>query len=522
MAVIFTEGFDKYGPPGKSNPSIPSVHTLFIQGEWTNFADPFGSMAIVAPLSVRGGAVFMQAATLNPAQLRKTLPNNYGRLIAGFRFTNTLAATGGGGIVFRDSGTAQCAVTINPFGQFEVRTGGSSGGVLATSLVSISANTTHYLEVDITFATSGAYQVWLDGVSIITGTGNTKTSAHTYANELVLGDTGGANYQMTYDDFYLFDDSGSTNNAALNTNPRIETRYPNSDAQTVWINDGNVLVPIGIAQTGVSTITTAVNSPGANELALLPINPPVNCNLVSVAVLPAQSSVTAKFTAVLYSDSSGAPNTLIAAGTQVIGCVSGTALSLPFSAPQALTGSTAYWIGYITDTSINLSQYDNTTVKGQKLANTYGSGAPAGPLGGMTVNQPTWLIWGDATGAATNWESVASDPADGAGPAGDASSISSAAPGDEDLYHFPNLSTIATAIYCVGVKVNVKRSDTGDRTIDCRLKSGATDSAGSNPGQVPGTSYEWLDSYFETDPNTSMAWTASGVNFAQAGPKIAS
>lgn len=505
MATVFVEGFDKYGPVNELNPNI---HALFTQGEWTNVADPFNSMAIVAPLSATGGAIWMQAATLNPAQLRKTLAGNYSRLIAGFRFSNTLAAIGGGGIVFRDAGTAQCAVTIDWTGKIMVRTGGSSGTVIATSLASISANSVHYLEVDITFGSSAAYQVWLDGASIITGTGTTITNAHPYANELVVGDTGGANYQMTFDDLYLFDSSGTTNNAAALTSPRIETRFPTSDAQTEWSNVASLL---GTAY----SITNNANAPGANQLFLRKHTSAVAQTINSVSCVPEQSFGLAKFAAVIYSDNAGLPDALLSDGIEVIGTASGVTLTSNLTTPQNLSASTDYWIGFITDTSVNLQQTDTLTF-GQKAANPYVSGAP-GTAPSMTTTQPDWNVWGNCVGAATNWEAVDHNPSPG-----DLSGIASSAPGDEDLYGFPSLTTSASNIYTVAVKGNIKRSDTGARTIDLRLKSGSTDSAGSNPSITPGTSYGWIDSYHDLDPNGDVAWTASAANTATAGPKVAS
>ena len=37
-----------------------------------------------------------------------------------------------------------------------------------------------------------------------------------------------------------------------------------------------------------------------------------------------------------------------------------------------------------------------------------------------------------------------------------------------------------------------------------------------------GATYEWRGSFFPTDPNTGVAWTASGLNAATSGMKIAS
>jgi hypothetical protein len=249
------------------------------------------------------------------------------------------------------------------------------------------------------------------------------------------------------------------------------------------------------------------------------ITAPVNCNLQSVYLLPAATAAAAKNKAVLYSDSAGSPSSLVATGTEVVGTTNGTALNLPFASGQALTSGTSYWIGYITDTSVALSQYDNSTAKGQRAANTYASGAPASAPA-MTTGQPSWEIWGLATGAATNWESVAANPAAGTGPSADTSTITSSTVGNEDLYGFPALTTSPTTVSTVAVKANAKLTGAGARTITLQTKSNTTDSAGSNAGAAPFNTYGWVTSYFDADPNGPTAWTGTAVNAAKSGPKV--
>ncbi len=83
-------------------------------------------------------------------------------------------------------------------------------------------------------------------------------------------------------------------------------------------------------------------------------------------------------------------------------------------------------------------------------------------------------------------------------------------------------SVTPSAIYAVAVKGYIRKSDSGARTVDLRMKSGGTDSAGTNAGQAPATTYGWLDSFFETDPNTSAAWLPANLNAATSGYKVAS
>ena len=93
---------------------------------------------------------------------------------------------------------------------------------------------------------------------------------------------------------------------------------------------------------------------------------------------------------------------------------------------------------------------------------------------------------------------------------------------DEDLFTFGALSATPDAIYTVAVKGNIRREAGGSPTLDFRTKSGGTTSSGGTTGIGPGATYEWRDSFFPTDPNTGVAWTASSLNAATSGMKIAS
>ena len=222
MSVLFIEGFEKYG--GVSN---TGVDVLLAAGDWTSSSS---SGSFVAGLSANGVAFQVAGGATT---VSKTLGANYARLIGGFRFNCALTAIPAG-VTFFDGATAQCSVSINNGGSFSVRNGAISGTALATSATGlVAANSTHYLEWDITFGNvgTGAFQLWLDGVSILTGSGTVDTTAtvNNYANAFALVVSAGSN-NMIWDDIYLFDASGTTNNAVLLTSPRVDTSWPSSDS----------------------------------------------------------------------------------------------------------------------------------------------------------------------------------------------------------------------------------------------------------------------------------------------------
>lgn len=507
MAVIFLEGFDKYGPISELNPTLAD---LMIQGEWTSHGGTPESMNIVAGLSRTGTAFRYGGGTA--AWVSKTLPGNYTTLIGGVRFTWETAGSFFGPIIqFGDVASAQVGIELLVNGTFSLVRGAYFGATtIDTSTASISQGETHYLEWTITFGNSAAYHLYLDGLSILSGTGDTQATSNAYANTIVIGNNSGLNglCDITLDDLYLFDTTGSVNNAVLNTNPRIETRFPQADAQTEFINASSLFG-------NSNSINSGTNAPGSNTLFIRKFTSSVDQDIQSVSCIPAGTDGIAKFKAVVYSDSTGIPDALLSDGVEITGTTAGTTLTSVLNTPTSLTAATDYWIGFITDTSVLLHVTDVLTF-GQKASNTYGSGAPD-PAPAMTTSQIDWSLWGNCTGAATNWQSVSQNPV-----AGDLSAIASANVGDEDLYELPVLTASDATIYSIGVKLNFKRSDSGARTVDIRLLSGATDDPGTNAGITAGTDYSWHNTYFDQDPDGDIDWTLTTANAIQVGQKVAS
>jgi hypothetical protein len=494
MACLFIEGFDKYGP---TNSNSASVIAMLQAGEWTAAS---GTLNVAAPLSATGQAMLINGTS----GFNKTLAANYARLIGGVRFSSTNAAQAVV-IQFRDGATAQCTLCVETTGVANLRTGGNAGTILLSG-GSISANSTHYFEWDITFSATGAYQVWLDGVSLFSGTGNTHTSANNYANVVALGGLS-ATTSMQLDDFYLFDSTGTINNAVLLTSPRVETTFPNSDSA--------VQFAFGAAVLGSPAQRTAVvtNSPAANTLFLRPYIPSRAGTLNSVTIVPAATNAATNYRPVVYADSAGAAGTLMSAGSTVTGTTVNTPLTMPLTTPQSLVAGTQYWLGMMNDITTNLQQSDGGTL-GYRVNTTFASGAP-GSAGAMTSGQPSFLIWGNLTGLTVNNYEVNQQP-----PPGTPSYVFDATVGHEDLYGFNALSVPPTNVYAVAVKAYVSKSDSGTKTCSMRMKSGATDSAGSLAGQAPGTTFGWLTSMFETDPNGAIPWTGANLNAATSGIRV--
>lgn len=498
-ALVFCDGFDKYGPAGNVGVNWT--------GDWSS--SPVGN-SVVAPLSAFGFAMRMTAGTSITSSAFQTITRVAGSLRFNF-------AAGVGRVTFLNAAASASAFTIDfsAANGVQFRTGTSIGTVIGSG-GTLTNGTTHVVAWDVTLGTSGAaFAVYLDGALCFSGTGNTSNSVASVGTTQ-LGTNSGA---VDFDDFPVYDGNHAAyNNAVLTASAVVETQFPSSDTQTQFTNDANAIPVAGIAARGVYRTTTGVLVGIANALFLQKITPVASCTLNSVCIVPATTAAAAKFKAVIYTDSASAPATLLNTGTEVVGTILGVTLTLPLSTPQSLVGGTSYWIGFIVDTIVQYQSYDNTTLLAIRKANTYTSGPPSPAGGSFSSGIQTFLIWGNATGGSVNYPSISLNP-----PLGTAQSqIHSATVGQEDLYGFPALATTPTTIFGMAVKAFVAKSDTGARTMSLNTKSGASDTTGSNPSQTLSTTPQWQSSAFDLDSATGVAWTPSGLNAASSGVSVAS
>lgn len=130
----------------------------------------------------------------------------------------------------------QCGLQVSPSGAFVAKRG--VNGTAGTSLGSTSAGLFtvgiwHYIEVSATIHNStGAFIVHYDGVEVLNLSGvDTTQTANNNADSVVFGmDGGGFAFQggVWYDDIYILDGNGATNNTFLGE-VHVECRYPNGN-----------------------------------------------------------------------------------------------------------------------------------------------------------------------------------------------------------------------------------------------------------------------------------------------------
>jgi hypothetical protein len=120
--------------------------------------------------------------------------------------------------------------------------------------------------------------------------------------------------------------------------------------------------------------------------------------------------------------------------------------------------------------------------------------------------------WTNSAASGDNFEYV-----DEAGSDGDSTYNESNTTNHVDLYNFENLTGSSDIN---GIQVNaIRRVTTGSNTFYQPCKSGATTSDGTSES-VSSTTYGTGRRVMESDPDTSTAWTTSGLGSAQFGIKV--
>ena len=130
-------------------------------------------------------------------------------------------------------------------------------------------------------------------------------------------------------------------------------------------------------QLGFDTLPGGLLTPGANTIYMIPVTPDGAMSLEEIRVQPFDTSATARFAAVLYTDNgANEPDTLINTGVIVTGCTAGSELTLAFANPTGLQTNTKYWIGFMSEEAIQMERANASGVTGGISTNTFSGGPP--------------------------------------------------------------------------------------------------------------------------------------------------
>ena len=235
MALLWVEGFEKFGTGAinswggrtsiglKYHPTTTGGITM-VTGRYGGLAAQFSSQTsrLITPFlgtnsdtMISGVAFKITAVTETTKILDLRDPGNYGQ------------------------GVAQRALCANLLATREIRLMRGDTTLNTSTTANIQDDTWYYLEMKVTAVDSGGTaEVRLDGVQIIDFTGDTNLGLEILSSAIL------APYSddiITFDDWYVCDDTGSTNNNFLGV-CSVEALTPSSDVSGNWTaNSGSDL-----------------------------------------------------------------------------------------------------------------------------------------------------------------------------------------------------------------------------------------------------------------------------------------
>lgn len=436
-----------------------------------------------------GGAVkFKSASNIGACWATLNLPVNSVTLYTGFAVNIAYGTSTTDMEIFSwwDGGVQQVSLRVTSAGKFYFQRGGGLTSVVAvigsTSSLGITFNAWHYLECLVTInASTGVASLHIDGVSALNQTGlNTNNSGTAQINKISTGLVGAASsygsaITFLLDDVYVLDTTGSFN--------------------TSYLGDIKVqgLLPTGNGTTQNYTQNEA-SWPGASTQTYLGHQiKDSNGNIQVVTAVTSDSKTGAS--APTWATGIGVTTTDNHVTWTCLG-PSSHWLDVAQNPPEgsvAWQQSTNYIVGdAVWDSNGNLQQATAITGSGTSSAS-----APTWNLtiGGTTAdNQVTWTLVGQ----------------------GEDTYLSDATIGDIERFTYPTIT--ASQVFAVCVTPRSRKDDSATRTIRGVTKSGST--LGDNGSDLAlSTTYQYLLAFLESDPNTGVAWTGSGVNAAEFGVK---
>jgi hypothetical protein len=212
MALLFCDGFDHYATADltKKWTAAGSGATIGTAGR-----DGSGNLATTAASAGWAGKSFASVAAL----------------VIGVRFKYTSISGNPRLMTLFDGVSQQCELKLNSDGTLSVLRNGTAL-TDGTSVVSLVAGTYYYLEFKVTVANSIAAdscKVRVNGADVITVAAgqDLQSTANASVSQLRLGAESGVNTAaMLFDDLYICDQSGATNNDFLG-DVRIDVVFPN-------------------------------------------------------------------------------------------------------------------------------------------------------------------------------------------------------------------------------------------------------------------------------------------------------
>jgi len=213
--LLWIDGFDSYGTSGTPSPAGIMARKYAVVG---------------SNLTVVSGRLSGYALNFLNGVFTSTSPGTVttdGTMVVGLAIKFNTVLYNGRFLSFYDGATEGMNLRIQTDGELAAYLGNTFKQ--ATLGLGIVSGSWYYIEFKVLCAASGTYEVCVNGVSILSGSGDTRGGSHSYNNTFYLQGN-----PATIDDLYCLDSTGSINNDFLG-NMRVETIRPSANGtSTQW------------------------------------------------------------------------------------------------------------------------------------------------------------------------------------------------------------------------------------------------------------------------------------------------
>lgn len=501
MATIIRDGFDFYSTASDLSQNYWSVVDSTGLGEVT--------LTTAAQTRFGVGRAIEESGANDLIVLQQAIGSNEQTLFfAGAVFNvNTFSGTTTSGMSLRfiDNATVQCSVLFANDGAIRVYRGDPlSGTLLATFASAFSAQAWNQWNVKVVVdGTNGEVHVRKNGAQVdtfaVTGLDLTST-ANNFATKVEVHSRS-TNFRM--DDVWWYTGSGAAPNDFIG-DVRAMQVMPSGDVATQFAQ-GSAVIPQGNSTAN----TTRAYGSNSQQSAVQFTGRDGTVSTVTVSM---SAGFTGNAAVAIYRGDgpSGAPQTLLASSNTVVNPVAGPNV-FTFASPPTLSAGVSYWLAWLADAAGTTVAKSGSQVH-YSNARTFGLGFFSPWIASVTSALDSTILANISPTGNFSFEQELSED-------GNLSFVYSSTPSNVDLYGSQGLLSTPLAIVGLSVRGFQAKNDAGKRGGAVRLRSSGTDADG--PTVNLSNTYQNVYLIQDTDPNTGVPWTVTGVLNAQFGPKVA-
>ena len=368
-----------------------------------------------------------------------------------------------------------------------------------TSMGTIARNTWHHIEAVIVL--SGPSELFVNGTSV----GTTANSMSYDGTFQIWRNTGNSNDSCYIDDYYVMDNTGSTNNARIGSAsyiPRIETLVPRSDVSNSWtitagtFSGGNATVTCTFEAHGIQTLTPSNFEADVGAKSLI-------YNYVYVSNTTNTAYAGSKYLLI------GRNNSTLSTSSAFVFTTIANSVSF-YLKSDAYYGSPTITV-YITVNGTTTAYTANSTWTQYTLTLNRYSTIMFETDPNNTTNR-SFCLDNIAFTYSSQTASIANkSPED---TSGSGYVLSTSTVNNTYLFNMDDLSSIKS-VKAAATKVHT--GYTTSATTEKLIGSGSTEFGTTINSNQASSSGNWNIQYFDTDPVAASSWSESGVNAFQLG-----